>query len=135
MGPEGPGWPDRLTGRDGGVPWTRFGAVAEVDWTERGLVICGDGDYPAQPLLDLAEAAGWPVLAEPSSNARTGPLALSAYQYLLSDQEFLAAHQPDVIISAGRPGSFTRPARAAARQRPGAACSTRPGSWSLVRSG
>ncbi len=44
------------------------------------------------------------MLAEPSSNARTGPNALSAYQYLISDQAFLAVHRPDVIISAGRPG-------------------------------
>ena len=52
----------------------------------------------------LAQEAGWPVLAEPSSNARRGPLALSAYPYLLADPGFAAAHRPDVIVSAGRPG-------------------------------
>jgi 2-succinyl-5-enolpyruvyl-6-hydroxy-3-cyclohexene-1-carboxylate synthase len=55
-------------------------------------------------LVALAERAGWPVLAEPSSGARRGPNALSAYQYLLASPGFLAEHQPDLIVSAGRPG-------------------------------
>ena len=67
-------------------------------------MVCGDGDYDALALVDLAMRAGWPVLAEPSSGARRGPNALSAYQYLLATPEFVAAHQPDLIVSAGRPG-------------------------------
>ena len=95
---------DEPWGRPDGAPWTRFGAAAELPWAERGLVVCGDGDYDPAPLLSLAEQAGWPVLAEPSSNARCGSCALGAYQYLLADPGFVAAHQPDVIVSAGRPG-------------------------------
>ena len=67
-------------------------------------MVCGDGDYDPAPLLELAEAAGWPVLAEPSSNARRGPNALSAYGYLLGAAGFVAEHRPEVIVSAGRPG-------------------------------
>jgi 2-succinyl-5-enolpyruvyl-6-hydroxy-3-cyclohexene-1-carboxylate synthase len=95
---------DEPWGRPDGAPWTRFGSAAELPWAERGLVVCGDGDYDPAPLLSLAEQAGWPVLAEPSSNARRGSCALGAYQYLLADPGFVAAHQPDVIVSAGRPG-------------------------------
>ncbi len=90
--------------RAGNAPWTRFSDVAELPWAERGVVVCGDGDYDAQPLLNLAAEAGWPVLAEPSSNARHGPCALGGYQYLIGDPRFMAAHQPEVIVSAGRPG-------------------------------
>ena len=72
------------------------------------MVVCGDGDYDALALVELAERAGWPVLAEPSSGARRGPNALSAYQYLLATPEFVRAHQPDLIVSAGRPG-LSRP--------------------------
>ncbi|MDR2983708.1 MAG: 2-succinyl-5-enolpyruvyl-6-hydroxy-3-cyclohexene-1-carboxylate synthase, partial [Nocardiopsaceae bacterium] len=54
--------------------------------------------------LHLAAQAAWPVLAEPSSNARHGPSALGSYQYLISDPAFMASHQPEVIVSAGRPG-------------------------------
>jgi 2-succinyl-5-enolpyruvyl-6-hydroxy-3-cyclohexene-1-carboxylate synthase len=102
-----------LDGRPGGAPWTRFAATAapadspgalELPWTERGLIVAGDGYRDAAPLLALAAAAGWPVLAEPSSGARRGPDALSAYQYLLATPGFMAAHRPDVIVTAGRPG-------------------------------
>jgi 2-succinyl-5-enolpyruvyl-6-hydroxy-3-cyclohexene-1-carboxylate synthase len=91
-------------GRPDGRPWTSFAARVELPWTERGLVVAGAGDYDPGPLIDLAGRAGWPVLAEPSSNARRGPFALRGYQYLLADPDFLAAHRPDVLVSAGRPG-------------------------------
>ena len=104
-------WPDPIPGgRPGGQPWTRFhgqdapAGELELPWTERGVVVCGDGDYDALALVELAERAGWPVLAEPSSGGRRGPNALSAYQYLLATPEFVRAHQPDLIVSAGRPG-------------------------------
>jgi 2-succinyl-5-enolpyruvyl-6-hydroxy-3-cyclohexene-1-carboxylate synthase len=101
------GWD--LAGRPGGAPWTRFGAAGapgtvDLPWTERGVIVCGDGSYDPAALAQLAAAAGWPVLAEPSSPARQGPAALPAYSYLLESPEFLAAHRPDVIVSAGRPG-------------------------------
>ena len=108
------GWPESLDGRQDGAPWTRVrGATAaiqplELPWTERGLVVCGDGDCDAEALLDLAERAGWPVLAEPSSGARRGPNALPGYQYLLASGAFIAEYRPDVIVSAGRPG-LSRP--------------------------
>ncbi|MGO9295328.1 MAG: 2-succinyl-5-enolpyruvyl-6-hydroxy-3-cyclohexene-1-carboxylic-acid synthase [Streptosporangiaceae bacterium] len=94
-----------LTARTGGA--AAAGEV-ELPWTERGLIVCGDGDYDAGLLVEMAETAGWPVLAEPSSGARTGPNALAAYEYLLAAPDFAAAHQPDVIICAGRPG-LSRP--------------------------
>jgi 2-succinyl-5-enolpyruvyl-6-hydroxy-3-cyclohexene-1-carboxylate synthase len=84
--------------------WRGDGGALALDWTERGVVVCGDGDYDPGPLLTLAEAAGWPVLAEPSSGARNGPNALSAYGYLLDSPAFIAGHLPDLIVSAGRPG-------------------------------
>ena len=126
-------WPDSLDGRADGAPWTRVGGGAVVTqplalpWAERGVVVCGDGDYDAAALVELAELAGWPVLAEPSSGARRGPNALTGYQYLLSSPEFMAAHRPQVIVSAGRPGlsrpqsALLRLARDAASTGPGAA--------------
>jgi 2-succinyl-5-enolpyruvyl-6-hydroxy-3-cyclohexene-1-carboxylate synthase len=98
-----------LAGRADGKPWTTFSYPAvpeplELPWSERGVLVCGDGDYDAPALVALAERAGWPVLAEPSSGARRGPNALSAYQYLLASPGFVADHRPDLIVSAGRPG-------------------------------
>jgi 2-succinyl-5-enolpyruvyl-6-hydroxy-3-cyclohexene-1-carboxylate synthase len=111
----GPGeadWPESLAGRPGGAPWTSTagagiagrGARAGLDWTERGVVVCGDGTANPAAVAALAEAAGWPLLAEPSSGARRGPVALSAYQYLLDSGSFAAAHRPELIVSAGRAG-------------------------------
>ena len=106
---EDAGWPGPLAGRGGGMPWTVIGGaqpppVLELPWTERGVVVCGDGSADPAALLRLAAEAGWPVLAEPSSGARTGPGALAAYPYLLESAEFVARHRPEVIVSAGRPG-------------------------------
>jgi len=109
-----PDWPEPLDGRPAGRPWTSFEVShpprdeLEVPWTERGVVVCGDGDYQVAALTELAGRAGWPVLAEPSSGARRGPNALSAYQYVLATPDFMAAHPPDLIVSAGRPG-LSRP--------------------------
>jgi 2-succinyl-5-enolpyruvyl-6-hydroxy-3-cyclohexene-1-carboxylate synthase len=112
----GADWPEPLDGRPGGVPWTSVQAAGprphpgdggeplRLEWSERGAVVCGDGDYDPAPLLELAEATAWPVLAEPSSNARRGPNALSSYGYLLDIPGFVAEHRPEVIVSAGRPG-------------------------------
>jgi 2-succinyl-5-enolpyruvyl-6-hydroxy-3-cyclohexene-1-carboxylate synthase len=117
-------WPEPLDGRPGGSPWTTLAArlagaePLKLDWAERGVVVCGDGDYDAEPLLELAASAGWPVLAEPSSNARRGPNALSAYGYLLGAPGFAAQHRPDVIVSAGRPG-LSRSQLALLRGAPG----------------
>jgi 2-succinyl-5-enolpyruvyl-6-hydroxy-3-cyclohexene-1-carboxylate synthase len=104
------GWPEPLEGRPGGAPWTGFPGASpartalELPWTERGVIICGDGCADPAALLHLAAQAGWPVLAEPSSGARAGPMSMAAYPYLLDSPEFVAGHRPDVIVSAGRPG-------------------------------
>jgi 2-succinyl-5-enolpyruvyl-6-hydroxy-3-cyclohexene-1-carboxylate synthase len=105
-------WHEPLDGRPDGAPWTRIAGggrepaepSVELDWTERGLVVAGDGTADPGALIGLAEQAGWPLLAEPSSGARQGLAALTSYQYLLESADFLADRQPDVIISAGRPG-------------------------------
>ena len=105
----GDGWPEPLAGRPGGAPWTRWAGAGQpgpldVAWTERGVIVAGDGVADPAGLLRLATAAGWPVLAEPSSGARVGRHALGAYQYLLDHPGFLGAHRPDLVICAGRPG-------------------------------
>jgi 2-succinyl-5-enolpyruvyl-6-hydroxy-3-cyclohexene-1-carboxylate synthase len=104
-----PQWPESLAGREDGRVWTAVGAGASqsalpLDWTERGVVVCGDGIAAPEAVAALAHEAGWPLLAEPTSGARRGPVALQAYQYLLDSAEFTGAHRPDLIVSAGRAG-------------------------------
>ncbi|MQA97779.1 MAG: 2-succinyl-5-enolpyruvyl-6-hydroxy-3-cyclohexene-1-carboxylic-acid synthase [Streptosporangiales bacterium] len=109
--PDGdPAWPEPLTGRPGGGPWTAVPrALAEpvshpLPDVERGVIICGDGDLDPAPYLALAEATGWPILAEPTSNLRRGPHALGGYRQLLAVPEFAEAFRPDLVVTAGRPG-------------------------------
>ncbi|KUP96848.1 2-succinyl-5-enolpyruvyl-6-hydroxy-3-cyclohexene-1-carboxylic-acid synthase, partial [Thermobifida cellulosilytica] len=106
---DGRPWPEPLEGRPGQRPWIDVAPrphepePVELPAVERGVVVCGDGDYDPVPLLALSARTGWPLLAEPTSNARrTG--ALCGYRQLLAVPEFVAAHEPELVVSVGRPG-------------------------------
>ncbi|MCW2813812.1 MAG: menD, partial [Nocardioides sp.] len=69
----------------------------------RTVVVAGDDSGPAA--RRLAETAGWPLLAEPSSGARTGDHALRCYRLLLETD--LGARVERVVVL-GRP-TLSRP--------------------------
>lgn len=69
----------------------------------RGVIIISDPNS-AQSAINLAKFLRWPVLAEPGSMARNVEVGIQHYARLLADSEFVAAHQPDLIITAGRFG-------------------------------
>jgi 2-succinyl-5-enolpyruvyl-6-hydroxy-3-cyclohexene-1-carboxylate synthase len=113
--PEGAGFTHDLDGRPGGRPWTvrdggRGAPTPEqverltvlVRTHRRGVVVVGESDSAPGPVLDLAQAAGWPVLAEPFSGARQGPHAISTAGLLLGDPGFAAAHRADAVVRLGR---------------------------------
>jgi 2-succinyl-5-enolpyruvyl-6-hydroxy-3-cyclohexene-1-carboxylate synthase len=134
--PDGdPFWPEPLGGRAGGAPWTRFTAVpaaagpAGLPDAARGVLMCGDGTCDAAGLAAAAERAGWPVLAEPSSGARRGPCALAAYPYLLASPEFVAAHRPEVVVTAGRLGLSRQQAAFLREAREHVVIAQGPGRW------
>ena len=79
-----------------------------VNRTPRGVLVAGDVDLDPQPLLQLAQAAAWPVLAEPTSNLRAGPNAVSTSHHLLATEAFAEQHRPDAILVAGKVG-LSRP--------------------------
>jgi 2-succinyl-5-enolpyruvyl-6-hydroxy-3-cyclohexene-1-carboxylate synthase len=68
--------------------------------TARGLILAGWMRESPPTLPDLARLAGWPLLAEPTSNLRV-PGALSAGQFLLADPRFLERHVPEVVLQFG----------------------------------
>ena len=65
-----------------------------------GLVAGPESDVE----IALAEACGWPLLSEPSGNARSGDTALAHGPLLLADAEFAAAHAPEIVVCVGSPG-------------------------------
>jgi 2-succinyl-5-enolpyruvyl-6-hydroxy-3-cyclohexene-1-carboxylate synthase len=103
-------WAEPLDGRPDGRPWTTLAPVSPVPapeltgWPRRSLVLVGDApaSWSGQVRL-LAESLGWPVVSEPSGNARDGVTALRWGHLLLADPAFLAEHRPDAVLVVGRP--------------------------------
>ena len=72
----------------------------------RGLIVAGDTAHPAVGALarSLAEHLNWPLLAEPTSHARSGPQALSRYAELLGTPAGRAlAEQAEHLLVLGHP--------------------------------
>ena len=116
--------PADWAGRPDGRPWVTVGesprALAEPAVSQladaiadapRGAIVCGPvGGTPharevAEAAADLARAAGWPVLAEPTSGARCGhhdrSPVVAHYDVLLRAPGWADAHRPDLVIRIG----------------------------------
>ncbi len=110
-------------GRPDGEPWHRVsqgpwaapaGVVANLAaWARagaRGLIVAGAGAAGGtggagapSSVAALAEALGWPVLADPPSGARVpGPWTVAAADTLLRNPA-VAAWRPDVVLRLGQP--------------------------------
>ena len=106
-------------GRPGGAPWTTVRppvreAAPLSGAPARTVVVAGDCPPELGGSVDaLAEAAGWPVFAEPSSGARAGAHAVTTYPLLLPD--VLDALSPDRVLVVGRP-TLTRGVQALLRR-------------------
>src|SRR5690606_15513554 len=60
------------------------GPAYRLEQGGRTVVVAGDDSGPGPRML--AEAAGWPLLAEPSSGARNGPNTIRGYRLLLDTE-------------------------------------------------
>ncbi len=134
------GFPYALDGRPDGGPWTEETHSAmdapaedlerlkqEIEGTERGLIAVGTGMHDAGPILATARKAAWPVLAEATSNVRTGPPAISTFEALLRRAEFALSHRPELVIRVGNLG--TSPSLAALLDSSVRQISVDPRSW------
>jgi 2-succinyl-5-enolpyruvyl-6-hydroxy-3-cyclohexene-1-carboxylate synthase len=104
-------------GRAGGAPWIPTSAarpepvgadgarLAEmVRAHPRGVLVAGWGaGVHLEPAARFARAAGWPVIADPLSQLRTDPHAVSTYEALLRVEGFARAHRPDLVVRVGAP--------------------------------
>jgi 2-succinyl-5-enolpyruvyl-6-hydroxy-3-cyclohexene-1-carboxylate synthase len=74
--------------------------------TERGVVVAGWGaGVTAATMARFAAATAWPVLADPLSNLRAGPRAISTYDALLRDEGFAAVQRADLVVRVGAPAT------------------------------
>jgi len=71
---------------------------------ERGAVVVGHGAVDPAAARLLAETLGWPLLSEPTGNARAGTHAVPTYPLLLGDPDFAAAVRPEAVVVVGKPG-------------------------------
>jgi 2-succinyl-5-enolpyruvyl-6-hydroxy-3-cyclohexene-1-carboxylate synthase len=112
---DGTGFPYSLDGRPDGRAWTTSARPAappsaallnRLSAARRGVVVAGDGLSAAAAggLVAFAERNGWPLIAEPQSNARRGPAALRATDGVLRSPQFVQHHSPDLVLVAGRVG-------------------------------
>jgi len=101
-------------GREAGVAWERASppvmlpapadarALAHlIETTERGLVVGGSLRCELPAIAALARAAGWPLIAEPTSRLRAGPPALTAGGSLVACETFTSGHVPDAVLHVG----------------------------------
>jgi 2-succinyl-5-enolpyruvyl-6-hydroxy-3-cyclohexene-1-carboxylate synthase len=78
--------------------------IAEADI---GVIVAGRQLDPElrEPLAHLARVAGFPILAEPTSQLRCGPHdrshVISAYDLLLRDEPFRETASPDLVLRFG----------------------------------
>jgi 2-succinyl-5-enolpyruvyl-6-hydroxy-3-cyclohexene-1-carboxylate synthase len=71
----------------------------------RGVVIAGGRSKGSTASIhQFTERAGWPLIAEPHSQARYGPMALRSTDGLLRDTDFIIANRPDLVVVVGRVG-------------------------------
>ena len=76
-----------------------------IEGAPRGLIVAGRQADPmlAEPVAALAAAAGYPILAEPTSQMRRGPhdrsLVVSAYDHIARDRA--AELEPELILRVG----------------------------------
>lgn len=113
LGPDGGTWPE-IHGTEPSLIVRTRAALRGVGPSPkalpsvvRGVVIAGDG--AGDVARKVAEAHGWPLLAEPTSAARAGENAIGPYvQLLLTDAGKDLASRTHAVVVIGRP-TLSRP--------------------------
>ena len=81
--------------------------AGQIGEASAGVIVAGRQLDPElrEPLAHLAQASGFPILAEPTSQVRCGPhdrsRVISAYDLLLRDEGFARSVTPDLVLRFG----------------------------------
>ena len=109
-----PRWPEPLDGRPGGLRWTTSSAPvtmagSRVDFRlpARTLMVFGSGRADrAYAAATVAASAGWPAIAEPTSQAAAlsgGASVLRCGALLLAAGQMPTPMRPEAVVVVGRP--------------------------------
>jgi 2-succinyl-5-enolpyruvyl-6-hydroxy-3-cyclohexene-1-carboxylate synthase len=104
-------------GRENGAPWIRTSyprrtvSAADIDRlsalvrdARRGVLVAGWGaGVDADAAAAFGRAAGWPIMADPLSQLRTGGQCVTTYEALLRADAFARAHRPELVVRVGAP--------------------------------
>ncbi len=104
-------------GRPDGAPWhqmevaamppsdaliARLAGSGLLDAGSRGVIVAGSGCGDPGAVLGLADALGWPVLADPRSGLRSTEAAVvAAADGILRSEKFADAHRPSFVLRLG----------------------------------
>lgn len=94
-------WSDVFVGRAFG---SDAQAIAQQLSGRRGVIVAGRGSDSS--ICDVARALSWPVLADARSGVRTndaGDIVVSHFDGVVRAEDFVARHQPEVVLRVGEP--------------------------------
>jgi 2-succinyl-5-enolpyruvyl-6-hydroxy-3-cyclohexene-1-carboxylate synthase len=95
--------PALLPSIDEGWPAVDIAAIATVLQRSNGVIVAGDGIDDPQAVAQLATQLGWPILADPRSNCRHHPGAVSTADALLRHEPFAQSHPAGCVLQLGAP--------------------------------
>jgi 2-succinyl-5-enolpyruvyl-6-hydroxy-3-cyclohexene-1-carboxylate synthase len=123
-------------GRPDGGPWVQVhepapegsrrlveGMAGRIPEGARGAIVVGGGvdDAAVEPIVRVAAACGWPVLADATSGLRFGPHdrshVIAHYDVLLRSEDWAARHRPGLVMRIGDTPT-SKPLRAWLAQAP-----------------
>jgi 2-succinyl-5-enolpyruvyl-6-hydroxy-3-cyclohexene-1-carboxylate synthase len=102
--PDGAPWIARAPRDPRPAPHALDQLVSDLEDRPLGVIVCGRSERdPAlgAAVIGLAETAGYPVLADPLSGARSGSMAIACYDTLLRDHAFAGEQAPDLVLRIG----------------------------------
>ena len=77
--------------------------LPELIHMAHGVIVAGDGVDQPQAVQALADAIGWPILADPLSGCQMLDAAVVRFDAVLRHPGFAGHHRPEVVLQLGLP--------------------------------
>jgi 2-succinyl-5-enolpyruvyl-6-hydroxy-3-cyclohexene-1-carboxylate synthase len=84
-------------------PFIIIDELVDLLGSPHGVIVAGNGVDDPHAVQALAEATGWPVLADPLSGCQMIGAAVVRFDAVLRHAGFAAGHRPEVVLQLGMP--------------------------------